>query len=73
VWSFQLDGVFIGATRTVEMRNGMIIALACYLAAATLLVPRLGNHGLWLAFMLLMVARAVPLALWYPRILRSLG
>ena len=73
VWSFQLDGIFIGATRTVEMRNGMIIALACYLAAATLLVPRLGNHGLWLAFMLLMVARAVPLALWYPRILRSLG
>jgi MATE family multidrug resistance protein len=73
VWSFQLDGVFIGATRTVEMRNGMIIALACYLAAALLLVPLLGNHGLWLALMLLMVARAVPLALWYPRILRSLG
>jgi MATE family multidrug resistance protein len=73
VWSFQLDGVFIGATRTVEMRNGMIIALACYLAAALLLVPLLGNHGLWLALMLLMVARAVPLALWYPRILRSLA
>jgi MATE family, multidrug efflux pump len=73
VWSFQLDGVFIGATRTVEMRNGMIIALACYLAAALLLVPLLGNHGLWLALMVLMVARAVPLALWYPRILRSLA
>ena len=73
VWSFQLDGVFIGATRTVEMRNGMIIALACYLAAAVVLVPALGNHGLWLALMVLMVARAVPLALWYPRILRSLG
>jgi MATE family multidrug resistance protein len=73
IWSFQLDGVFIGATRTVEMRNGMIIALACYLAAAVVLVPALGNHGLWLALMVLMVTRAVPLALWYPRILRSLG
>lgn len=73
VWSFQLDGVFIGATRTAEMRNGMIIALACYLAAAVALVPALGNHGLWLALMVLMAARAVPLALWYPRILRSLG
>ena len=30
--------------------------------------------GEWvLALMVLMVARAVPLALWYPRILRSLG
>ncbi|MFO1055936.1 MAG: MATE family efflux transporter [Dongiaceae bacterium] len=73
VWSFQLDGIFIGATRTAEMRNGMIIALACYLAAATLLLPAFGNHGLWLAFLVLMVARAVPLAIWYPRIGRAIG
>jgi MATE family multidrug resistance protein len=73
VWSFQLDGIFIGATRTAEMRNGMIIALACYLGAARLLLPALGNHGLWLAFLVLMVARAVPLAIWYPRIGRAIG
>jgi MATE family multidrug resistance protein len=71
VWSFLLDGIYIGATRTVEMRNGMIIALACYLGAAAVLVPRFGNHGLWLAFTVLMAARAVPLALWYPRLLRG--
>ncbi len=28
VWCFQLDGIYIGATRTAEMRNGMILALA---------------------------------------------
>lgn len=71
VWSFVLDGVYIGATRTAEMRNGMAIALAGYLAAALLLVPVWGNHGLWLAFTLLMVLRAATLAAWLPRLLRS--
>jgi MATE family multidrug resistance protein len=72
VWSFQLDGIFIGATRTAEMRNGMILALAVYLIGATALVPAMGNHGLWLAFLIWMGARTLPLALWYPRIVRSI-
>ncbi len=33
VWSFQLDGIFIGTTRTAEMRNAMIVSLAIYLLA----------------------------------------
>ncbi len=72
VWSFQLDGIFIGATRTTEMRNGMIISLAVYLSGAWVLVPLLGNHGLWLALSVFMISRAVTLALWYPRIEREL-
>jgi MATE family multidrug resistance protein len=68
VWSFQLDGIFIGATRTPEMRNGMLISLACFLAAGSALIPRLGNHGLWLAFMIFMVIRALTLGAWYPRV-----
>jgi MATE family multidrug resistance protein len=71
VWSFVLDGIYVGATRTAEMRNGMAIALAGYLAAALLLVPPWGNHGLWLAFTLLMLLRAVTLAAWLPRLLRT--
>ena len=43
IWSFQLDGIFIGATRTAEMRNGMILALIVYLIGATALVPLLGQ------------------------------
>jgi MATE family multidrug resistance protein len=72
VWSFQLDGIFIGATRTAEMRNGMIVALAGFLALAALLVPLWGNHGLWLAFLLFMGLRALTLAVYLPRIGRAL-
>jgi MATE family multidrug resistance protein len=68
VWPFLLDGVFIGATRTAEMRNGMVIALALYLAAASLLIPAYGNDGLWAAFFLFMAVRAATLGWWYPRV-----
>lgn len=72
VWSFQLDGIFIGATRTRELRNGMMMALGVYLLGATAFVPWLANHGLWLAFVIWITARALPLAIWYSRIPRSL-
>ncbi len=71
VWSFTLDGVFIGATRTAEMRNGMIVSLAIYLAAVFALQPMFGNHGLWLAFTIFMAARAVTLAVVYPNVERA--
>ena len=58
VWSYLLDGLFIGATRAREMRNAMVIALALSLPAAWLL-QGLGNHGLWLAFLLFMALRAL--------------
>lgn len=65
VWAFLLDGVFFGATRTAELRNGMVVALACFALAAAVLTPAFGNHGLWLAFVLFMGARAVILAVIY--------
>jgi MATE family, multidrug efflux pump len=70
VWPFLLDGVFIGATRTAEMRNGMVISLALYLGAIHLLIPIWGNNGLWTAFFIFMAGRAVTLGLWYPRVER---
>jgi len=73
VWSFQLDGIFIGATRTGAMRNAMAVSLAIFLIACWLLVPPLGNHGLWLAFTLFMAARALSLGAVYPRLVRSLS
>jgi MATE family multidrug resistance protein len=73
VWSFQLDGIFVGATRSAEMRNSMIGSLIVYLAAILVLVPLLGNHGLWLALMILMVARAATLGAYLPGLLRRLG
>ncbi|NIR60672.1 MAG: MATE family efflux transporter, partial [Gammaproteobacteria bacterium] len=73
VWSFQLDGIFIGATRTAAMRNAMFISLVVFfLAAVWLFLPLWGNHGLWAAMIVLMVVRAATLGYWYPRIVRDI-
>ncbi len=63
----MLDGIFIGATLTREMRNAMLLSVAVYVAALLALPPLLGNNGLWAAFMVLNVARGVTLARLYPR------
>lgn len=73
VWAFQLDGVFIGATRGRVMRNAMLAAFAGYLAALAVFVPMWGNHGLWFSFMILMALRGVTLGAAYPSLARSLG
>lgn len=63
VWSYLLDGLFIGATRAREMRNAMLIAFILSLPCAWLL-QGLGNHGLWLAFLLFMSLRSLTLGLY---------
>ena len=73
VWSFMLDGIFIGATRTRDMRNAMIASFAIFLPAMAALQPAFGNHGLWAALMIFMIARAVTLGLLYPRMIHALG
>ncbi len=69
----MLDGIFIGATRSREMRNAMIVSVAAYGLALYLLEPALGNHGLWLSLMILMLARAVTLGAYFPRIRREIS
>lgn len=64
--AFMLDGIFIGATRTRDMRNMMAISLVIYGVAVAVLMPFIGNHGLWPALMLSFIARAVTLGLRYP-------
>jgi multidrug resistance protein, MATE family len=71
VWCFQLDGIFIGATRTRDMRNAMLEALLIFLVAWALLA-RFGNHGLWAALYVHYAARTGTLLVRYPRLLRSL-
>jgi MATE family multidrug resistance protein len=69
VWCFQLDGIYIGATRTGEMRNGAALALAAMLASGYALMPAFGNHGLWASLFVFAAMRGATLALWYPRLL----
>ena len=73
VWSFQLDGIFIGTTRTVEMRNAMLISMGLYLVAVWMLVPVLGNHGLWLSLLVFMLIRALTLGLLLSRIEKNIS
>jgi MATE family multidrug resistance protein len=69
IWSFQLDGIFIGAGHTREMRNAMVFSMLAYLLLLSVLIPWWGNHGLFLGLSLFMVIRALTLGYYYPRIL----
>ncbi len=51
----------------------MIVALAGFMLALWLLLPRWGNDGLWLTLMVFYVFRMTTLGLWLPRIDRSLA
>ncbi|MFW6094258.1 MAG: MATE family efflux transporter [Pseudomonadota bacterium] len=73
VGAFHLDGVFIGTTRTVALRNSMFVAALAYLLTVWLGLGQLGNHGLWLAMMVFMVVRTGLLAALYPRLERLAG
>lgn len=61
VWSYLLDGLFIGATRAREMRNAMVISVIIALPVAWAM-QGFGNHGLWISFLLFMVLRSLTLA-----------
>lgn len=69
--SFVFDGTFVGAGWTRAMLGTMLFALAVFAATLWLAKP-LENHGLWLAFTLLFVARAVGQAVMLPRLARRI-
>jgi putative MATE family efflux protein len=65
--AFHMDGIFIGATWSREMRNMMLASLGGYSVALALLVPAFGNHGLWASLNLFLLMRGVFLACNLPR------
>lgn len=71
VGCFQLDGIFIGATQTADMRNMMLISLAIYILAWALLTPAFGNHGLWMSLLIFFLIRAITLGARFPALLRA--
>ena len=70
VWSYLLDGLFIGATRAREMRDAMLISVVIAFPAAWALHGS-GNHGLWVSFLLFMVLRSLTLGIYAWRMQRK--
>ncbi len=68
--SWFLDGIFIGATKTREMRNGMMISFFFYVIALVITMPTMENAGLWLSLYILFILRALTLGLKYPSLER---
>lgn len=62
VWSYVLDGLFIGATKALEMRNAMLLSVGLSLPLA-LALQGYDNHGLWIALLSFMGIRAVMMGL----------
>ena len=71
VGSFLLDGIFIGATDMRSMRDTVAIACIGFVVATWLLLPIWGNHGLWGAYMLMQILRALGLGMQMPKLMRT--
>ena len=65
VWCFLYDGVYVGMTRAKDMRNIMLFSTFAVFLPAWYLLQGLGNHGLWLAFMLFLASRGIGMHLGY--------
>lgn len=59
VIAFQMDGIFIGATWSRDMRNMMLLSLLVYFAAWAALTPQFGVDGLWVALIVFHGARSL--------------
>ena len=68
---YQFDGIFIGASQTSEMRNGMIVSVVLFIISSHFLVNNFGNHGLWLSLLFFMIIRSVTLNYYFNRILKK--
>tara|TARA_B100001093_G_C26693177_1_gene955699 strand:+ start:1 stop:1152 length:1152 start_codon:yes stop_codon:yes gene_type:complete len=68
---YQLDGIFIGASQTKEIRNAMVISVVGFIATSIYLTQYFGNHGLWFSLLLFMIFRAITLQFYFKRILKK--
>ncbi len=68
---YQLDGIFIGASQTKEMRNAMIISVISFIAISIYLTKYFGNHGLWFSLMIFMILRSLTLKFYFNKILKK--
>lgn len=63
--AFQLDGIFIGTTRSRALRNASVVATLLFAAVVFPLAWVWGNVGLWAGFILFVMLRAAALGSYY--------
>ena len=68
---YQLDGIFIGASQTREIRNAMVISVLLFIGISIYLTRFFENHGIWFSLMLFMILRALTLQFYFKKILRK--
>jgi MATE family multidrug resistance protein len=69
--AFQLDGVFIGTSHTRQMRDASALSLGVFLVSIWLLGDWLALEGLWWAMVVFVIARAISLWLYFPKVQRQ--
>jgi MATE family multidrug resistance protein len=65
--AFQMDGIFVGATWSADMRSMSLVSSAMFALSAWLLLPSFGNDGLWVALLIFLASRGIGLLLLLPR------
>ena len=65
---YQLDGIFIGASQTQELRNAMFISVVIHLISSFMLVEVFGNQGLWISLTIFLILRALTLVIYFNKI-----
>ena len=68
---YQLDGIFIGASQTKEIRNAMVISVLFFIGISIYLTPYFENHGIWFSLTLFMILRALTLQFYFKQILKK--
>lgn len=73
VAAFVFDGLFIGLTATRGMLAGALAGCCTFFALAAWLLPVVGNHGLWIAYLCFLALRGVvEYAIWKCKIIVKL-
>ena len=70
---YQIDGIFIGASQTKELRNAMIVSVSIYILCALFLVSSFGNSGLWISLCIFFTLRAVTLFFYLGKIYQRIA
>ncbi len=65
---YQLDGIFIGASQTKEMRNAMFFTVVFFVIISIYFTKYFGNHGLWFSFLLFILSRSLSLKYFFKEI-----